>query len=104
MKEEKKPRELLAAWPAEEQIDGLIEAGWYVLESDFDQAAFINWRQRAFHCLMTLLGPDHPYTEYFRAFVVKAEKYQLLTGTGILAAAREKSHQPMRHSQFHTAL
>lgn len=94
MKNERPGREGLAVGPMEEQIDRLIEAGWYVLESDFDRAAFINWRQRAFQCLMTLLGPDHPYTECFKAFVVEAEKCQLLTGTGILAAAREKAYLP----------
>jgi hypothetical protein len=96
MKNEKGPREWLATGPVEEQIDRLIEAGWYVLESDFDRAAFINWRQRAFQCLLTLLGPDHPYTEYFKAFVVEAEKFHLLAGAGILAAAKEKAQLNLR--------
>lgn len=103
MKNENGPGEWLAVGPVEEQIDRLIEAGWYVLESDFDRAAFIHWRQRAFQCLMTLLGPDHPYTECFKAFVVEAEKCQLLTGTGILTAAKEKANLQQKEMQTPTA-
>jgi hypothetical protein len=92
MKDQLKPREQFEGRPVEGQIDDLIEAGWYVLESDFDPVAFVNWRQKALNCLKILLGPDHPYTEYFKDFVTEAEKCQLLTGTGILTAAKEKAH------------
>ncbi len=50
-------------------IDDLIEAGWYVLESDFDLKALSNWRKEAFECVTALMGPDHTYTQYFKDFV-----------------------------------
>jgi hypothetical protein len=74
----------------EKRIDDLIVAGWGVLESDFDPAAFHHWRREAFHCLNDLLGPDHPYTEYFGSRLREAEQKNLLVGRGILTAAKEK--------------
>lgn len=99
MKNQEEPRAWLTVRPLEEQIDNLIEAGWHVLDTDFDRAAFINWRQRAFECLRTLLGPDHPYTACFRAFVVHEEKSDLLAGTGILVAAKHKPHIQPREAE-----
>lgn len=40
----------------EQRIDDLIEAGWGVLDSDFDPVAFQRWRRRAFDCLTPWLG------------------------------------------------
>ena len=74
----------------EKRIDDLIGAGWGVLESNFDPAAFHNWRREAFHCLNDLLGPDHAYTEYFGNRLQEAEQKDLLVGGGILTAAKEK--------------
>jgi hypothetical protein len=74
----------------EERIDNLIEAGWYVLDSDFDRTAFADWRKQALNCVTALLGPSHTYTCYFRDFVDEAETKSLLTGEGILVAAKEQ--------------
>jgi hypothetical protein len=74
----------------EKRIDSLIEAGWHVLESGFDPNAFSNWRVEAFRCVNALMGSEHHYTEYFKAFVVDAEPTALLTGEGILVAIREQ--------------
>ncbi len=43
----------------EKRIDDLIEAGWEVLTSDFDEKAFLNWRKRAVDCLTDLVGSEH---------------------------------------------
>ncbi len=71
-------------------IDELIEAGWYVLESDFDPRAFVQWKMRALECVHCLMGPDHPYTQYFNSFVMRPASTDLLAGEGILTAMKEK--------------
>lgn len=73
----------------EQRIDELIRAGWDVLDSDFDETAFLTWRKRAVDCLTDLLGPHHVYTEYFRDYVTRAESANLLTGSGVLIAVKE---------------
>ncbi len=75
---------------AAKAIDDLIDAGLQVLEGDFDPEAFVKWRRRAFDCVVVLLGPDHPYAQFFEQFVTKESKGSLLTGAGILAAAKEQ--------------
>jgi hypothetical protein len=47
-------------------IDDLIEAGWHVLDSDFDYSAFKHWKRQALNCFETLLGPEHGYTRYLQ--------------------------------------
>ena len=73
------------------RIDDLIDAGWYVLETNFDEKAFCAWRKRCRDCLSVLLGKDHVYTRSFEDFVQRAEKRNLLTGEGILMAVREQT-------------
>ena len=70
----------------EGKIDALIEAGYDVLKSDFDEAAFLHWRIRAYECLEALLGPGHMYTEHFRYNMKHSEATTLLSGVGVLAA------------------
>lgn len=53
----------------EKPIDDLIEAGWWVLNSDFDETAFDNWRSKAAICLESLLGKDHMSTKLFKDHV-----------------------------------
>ena len=74
----------------ERTIDELIEAGWYVLESDFDPRAFVQWKLRALECVECLMGPDHPYTQYFNSFVTRPASPDLLAGEGILNAMKEQ--------------
>ena len=71
-------------------LDDLIEAGWQVLETDFDDKAFQQWREKASVCLEELLGPDHAYTRSFSRLVRDAEAKSLLAGGGILSAKKEK--------------
>jgi hypothetical protein len=70
----------------EKPIDDLIEAGWHVLDSDFDGRAFLNWKKQALHCFSALLGPDHEYTEDFRNYVKHAEKENADARTGVSTA------------------
>jgi hypothetical protein len=79
---------------AEKMIDDLIEAGWFVLESDFDTTAFGRWRRQAFKCVEVLMGADHPYTLYFKNFVLKEGNKDLLAGEGILTAIKEHFSGP----------
>ncbi|MHB8203521.1 MAG: hypothetical protein ACYDHG_07410 [Desulfomonilaceae bacterium] len=58
----------------EQRIDNLIAAGWYVLDSDFDPAAFQHWRVQVFHCIDAMLGSDHVTTRHFRNCVRQGEK------------------------------
>ncbi len=71
----------------ERQIDDLIEAGWKVIDSDFDPVAFQLWRKRCLTCLSALLGSDHSYTGFFRDHLRGANRNNLVVGGGILAAA-----------------
>ena len=66
----------------EESIDDLIEAGWCVLDSDFDPIAFHRWRRSAFHCLTDMLGPDHYYTRHFGNLLRQGEKVEELSCSG----------------------
>lgn len=74
----------------EKRIDDLIEAGWHVLESDFDNTAFQNWKRQAFNCLVALLGPNHKYTQSFKDYVKEAAEKNVLAGGGILTAVKEQ--------------
>ncbi len=42
----------------EQSVDSLIEAGWHVIDSDFDIAAFTHWRKQALDCVGALM--DRP--------------------------------------------
>ena len=87
----------------EQSVDSLIEAGWHVIDSDFDIAAFTCWRKQALDCVGALMGPAHPYTHYFRDFVEQAEKASLLTGEGILVATKEQIANAQRQSSARPA-
>ena len=74
----------------EHRIDELIEAGWGVLDSDFDPVAFQRWRRRAFECLIAAVGLDHVYARHFERFVRQEGEGDLLLASGILSAAKEQ--------------
>ena len=46
-------------------FEGLIKAAWDVIESDFDQTAFLDWRKTAVEYLTETLGPEHYYTKLY---------------------------------------
>jgi hypothetical protein len=74
----------------EHRIDELIKAGWGVVDSDFDPAAFQHWRLKAFECLIDMFGPDHVYTKYFEQFVKQGDGTNVLAAGGVLVAAKEQ--------------
>jgi hypothetical protein len=47
------------------KIDRLIEAGWYVLDSEFDNRALAHWKKTTSEFLISFLGPRHLVTESF---------------------------------------
>jgi hypothetical protein len=55
--------------PIERLIDELIEAGWSVLESNFDERAFALWRLSAHQCVAALLASDDPCPQPFQDHV-----------------------------------
>ncbi len=73
---------------AEKTLDDLIDAGWQVIKSDFDPDAFIKWRKCARDCVVTLMGPDHPYAQFFESPVAKDATTSVLAATGILEATK----------------
>jgi len=48
----------------DQQLRNLVEAGWHVIESDFDTAAFLMWREAAVKCLNELMGPEFESSKY----------------------------------------
>jgi len=72
-----------------QRIDDLIEAAWNVIDEEFDVRAMYQWKKKAFEFLADEFGPDHYYTQYFKSHVTKMERQNLLTGGGILTAAKE---------------
>lgn len=74
---------------AVKQIEQLIEAGWHVLNSDFEENSFHQWREQAYKYIVATLGADHPYAVYFRRYVKHSKREDLLAGGGILSATKE---------------
>ena len=72
------------------RIDELIEAGWGVLESDFDPVAFQHWRRRALDCLTAMVGPDHASTRRFQHLVEHGGETPLRVACGAPAALKEQ--------------
>lgn len=73
------------------KIDDLIDAGWGVVESDYDPVAFQHWRRSAYECLIAMVGPDHVYTRHFEDLVREGGKTELLAAGGLLSAVREQA-------------
>jgi len=48
----------------DQQLRNLVEAGWHVIDSDFDTAAFLTWREAAVKCLNELMGPEFESSKY----------------------------------------
>ncbi len=49
----------------DKRLEDMMEAGWHVLDSEFDQTAILVWKQRACEFLIEFLGPDHSSTQSF---------------------------------------
>ena len=76
------------------EIDAVIVAGWQVLNTDFSERSFQEWRTKAFDCVVALCGESHPYADYFKSDVQKARVSSVLTGVGLLTAARSGEGRP----------
>lgn len=85
----------------EQRIDDLIQAGWHVLDTDFDEKAFQNWKIQAFNCLTALLGPEHTYTQRFKDYVRQSDQKQVMAGGGLLVAAKEEIKKNVLRPDLH---
>ena len=74
---------------AVKRLEELIEAGWDVIETDFQEDAFQQWREKAYKYIVSTVGEDHPYAGYFRQYVRKSKPTDVLAGGGILIATKE---------------
>ena len=72
-----------------QRIDDLIETAWNVMEEEFNIKAVYRWKREAFEFLANEFGPDHYYTQYFKNHVRQPGRQNILTGGGILTAAKE---------------
>jgi hypothetical protein len=70
-------------------LTSLINAAQGILNKRFDAQVFLSWQSLAFLTLTKLLGPLHYYTRNFKLFTSETNERSLLTGEGILIAARE---------------
>ena len=73
----------------EERLERLIRAGWRVIDSNFDESAYLQWRKESAKCLAEMFGPDHFYYLQFTNKVRARNPQNILIGDGILVAARE---------------
>ena len=91
------PEKVRSAMSLDQRIDALIEAGWHVVESDFDETAVQNWRKQAVECLADLSKPFEIHTEYLDKYVGQAEERAFLGGQDRTHTADEKTKK-----RFHT--
>ena len=54
-------------------LDDLIEAGWHVVDTEFDAEAFYYWKKKALAFLTDFVGPNHTCTQSFRDFLQQTE-------------------------------
>ena len=59
-------------------LDDLIEAGWHVIDTEFDAGAFYYWKKKALDFLTDFVGPDHESTRSFRNCIEQTEKFDPL--------------------------
>jgi hypothetical protein len=73
-----------------QRIEALIEAAQNAVDAELDLRAAYEWKREAVEYLMTHLGPEHYYTQYFTEYMKEIEQRNLLTGGGVLTAAKEE--------------
>ncbi|MDR3603879.1 MAG: hypothetical protein ACLPVO_06185 [Desulfomonilaceae bacterium] len=49
----------------DKRIDDLVEAGWHVLDTDYDERALEHWKEATSAFLIDFLGRRHVVTESF---------------------------------------
>ena len=72
-------------------LTSLINSAKSILSKRFDAQAFLSWQSLALMTLSNLLGPLHYYTQNFKLLTSEKTERSLLTGEGLLIAAREMS-------------
>jgi hypothetical protein len=73
------------------RLDDLIEAGWHVVDSEYDAEALCYWKKKVLDFLTDFVGPDHACTQSFRHCVQQTELFDQFDGCEILAAgARDR--------------
>lgn len=50
----------------DKRLEDLIEAGWHVVDTEFDPNALYFWKKKAADFLSDFLGPEHVFTKEFR--------------------------------------
>ncbi len=70
-------------------LTSLINSARVILDKKFDAQVFQSWQSLALTTLANLLGPLHYYTRNFKLLTSERNERSLLTGEGILIAARE---------------
>lgn len=53
----------------DKHLEALVDAGWHVIDTDFDATAVLTWRREAFQCLNLLVGPEHACTQHFEHYL-----------------------------------
>lgn len=72
----------------DEAFEALVQAGYQVVETDFDEMAFKEWRQKAVNCIAALLGSEHPYARSFSEHVRRCDLNSLFLGRGLVDATK----------------
>jgi hypothetical protein len=62
------------------RLDDLIEAGWHVVDSEYDAEAIHYWKKKALDFLDDFVGPDHECTQSFKHCVQQTELFDQLDG------------------------
>lgn len=75
-------------------LTSLIDSAEVILDERFDAQAFLSWQSLASVTLTNVLGPLHYYTQNFKILTSQTNERSLLTGEGILIAARELCPPP----------
>jgi hypothetical protein len=61
---------------SEKRLDDLIEAGWHVVDTEYDRKALYFWKKKAYDFLSDFVGPDHASTQVFKNYVTPDETTQ----------------------------
>jgi hypothetical protein len=73
----------------EQRFEEMIKAGWNVVARDLHEIAILKWRKRSCEFLSEMLGPEHSYTLNLGDKASKASAMCILSGLGVLCAAKE---------------
>ncbi|MGA8831209.1 MAG: hypothetical protein ACLQT6_05950 [Desulfomonilaceae bacterium] len=73
---------------AQSLMDGLIESGWLVIKSGFDETYFRSWAQNAKDCLDFVFGQDSIYSQHFRRLIQKYSRQHFFAAVLLLGQIR----------------